>query len=532
MHFFPLRANFGASLWILFVACAASLINLAQAEIVEWDFGSVTKQTSYQPTVVGNVKFKVYTGCPDVSKTYTLSTPNGNVNMTTARLQKYEYTSANETFAMQGTYGPGPAGFNVQKNYTFSLIQSGTPTPVDTQTVTIKVSGTMYFGAGGAAVPGIGEQEIVITLKPGGPAAGKSRIDNNHLDPEEPDEGQLLDVFSYLPNYNPVTGDLITPKGVTGPNGVGMTIPVGAGWQRIRVGSGTVPSPTWLNSAGNVAESGIGSGKGYFVSPNLTASGGDPVTVPDFHWSTGANGTNVSGGVPGNTLDLNFPKGYVPKETDMRGEQPTPPSSLNLDPCFAYAAADNGLPPPGVGPEDPNTPVDVTPPEIPLPGTPPTQPGLEPGTVLPPGIVLPPGGGGTGGGGGTVTTPGGGGGGGAGGGGIVVTPPTAPEGKAPAQPGQGLPDDDAAQAHSDGLADRFRNGVGQIQDALGGLLGKGKISPPNFNPSADWTLTITINGQVHSIVIPTQHAHVIRAIFKLLFTAIFLLACYNLFFGK
>lgn len=536
----PFRATLRSALRVLFLACCAAVMPVS-ADNITFDFPETYSHTNpWTGAYYINLTFKCYLGCPNTTGIqYRINTNT----VSAATTWKYTNQQNNVVFPVATIPGSGNGPYkytSVVKTFIFTLEEKNGAaawTTVDTQEIkiTLKADTVNYNPSGNPSIL-FPSKIVVVTLKSGGPSAGKTRVDNATLPANLPpaDQGELSDLFSYVPDYSNGVASTATniPVGVRN-----LNIPVGGAWQRIRTNTGVTGSsgwPSWLGNGDTTARNSIGSGRGFFWSPELPKASGDPPVLNSFNWGTGAGGGAwASAGPAGNTLDMAFPKGYVPKEVDLRHPAAPNNGSLDVDPCFAAALSENGGLPPGMGP-DPGTPPDgVTPGgEVPLPTSPGTLPGIEPGTVLPPGVTPPAGGGGGGSDGGGVSTPGGGGGGG--GGGVVIgpPPPVAPEGKAPAEPGEGLPGDSAANAHADGLAGKLRNAATSVQNALEGLIGRGKVTPPTFGQPGDWTFSFQLGGREYVTTIPTTHAPVIRALLLFTITVFFLIGCYNLLAGK
>lgn len=527
--------NRGLACGAFLLACASSV----SAEVVEQKIPDGQWKTwNSTPYANGQVTLRVYLGCMDATKQYFFkvngSEASGLLPKVAFQVKEIVYQVSISQPVSTGT------NFDQSRNYKVDLY-TGT-TLVDTQTVSTRISGKVAFTNATRIDWAMDPEILIFTMKPGGPASGKERINNNNLPAQQPpvDPGEVVDLFSAIPEFQtgvggqPGSANTPTNFGIGGRQG---TMNPGTNWHRVIVPGGSWPPagvPSWVPGGGNAERGGLGQGKGVFWSPSLPPPSGDPPIAPTFFYGMQGGQMVVQGGTPENSLTVGFPAGYVPIPVDLREPAALTYDSTNLDPCFAAAADIEDIPPPGMGPgsPDPVLPPGVTPSLLPptLPegmnpgGLPGGVPGMTPGPGVP-NPIMP----------GTPGNPGSGGGGGAGGGGVIQLPtdPGDP-GKAPAQNGAALPGDNAGKADGDRIGKAMVAAMEKIQNAAKGFTGAGgTLTAPNLGQASTWTISLPFgpNHQNMTMTIPHQTAGIIRALLLLLLTGIFIVAIKHLLLG-
>lgn len=476
-----------------------------------------------------NFEVSIFMACLDSSKSYSVTLNGGTVvSGQSGNISRNASYVLPQSIQAHGNFPSGTQPVNLNITHVFRLLQGSTV--VDTQTVTYNISG-MVKHTGSTAMRWPVPFKVVISLKPGGPAQGKTRV-GQVLAMEAPPAPSTVDLIYHAPDSysSPETGAVtpLAPPAVQ-VGGKSFSLRPGIGWNRFNVQASEIPSsgaPSWLASPlpRIVPLTGGDPAKKIFFGTRST--GGPSGELQSGTISKGADGsTNVQLFTGDGLIGYAFPSGHQAMVLDAVPAQENPISSLNVDPCFAGALDILGQLPPGMGPDDGSNPL---PPGVqPDPGGLNPPPGLLPGdgsNPLPPGVY--PGVPGAGGGGGSAVlppgvSPGGG-----------VTLPGLPggggEGQGPAVPGGPLPEDGAGDSNARGLGKKTRDALSDVQDKAKGFMDWGRINPFSTGEEGQWIVTLNIAGTTHNMEIPTEHAPVVRSLFKLLLGAVFLIAIVKL----
>lgn len=489
-------------------------------------------------------EFLVFFGCLDPTKQYSyqFGPSGGNVNIPAGSVT-FQSTHAlahlSSVFDGGAQYNPLTAGtrnINYTQNFGVTLFQSGNQ--VDYQAVPVSVTGSFTYQSGAARVDWPLEPvSLVFSLKPGGPASGKTRIGQVVEETPEFDEGEEIELMYDAPDYyiDPETGGVLPmapPSFSIGP--LTEQVKPGIGWYKLQVPSGTVSGNTVPGTISamfpNAVKVNGPDGRNIYFGSTVR-SGGQPVSVDAANVTISGNGSSHLSTYAGDFSGKNytFPQEYTPLQRSAVGTPPPPPSSENVDPCFGHALDLLGVLPPGVTP-DPGGP-----PELPPGVTPGNQLPAIPGLSLPGSATLPPGvtkgipsagsGGGTGG-APRSTSPGGGGSGSMPG--VSLPSGPAPEGQAAAAPGGPLPGEDAGDVKAREYSEDMKDALGKVQEKAKDFFGWSKVEPFSTGQESEWVVQFTAMGRTYSMTIPTHHASTIRALLLILLKVAFIAAIIKL----